>query len=294
MQGMRKLFVAVLATAVLLGMGSIAFAQSDGNVDILWRNNNNGIPVVWYMNGYTYVTYASMTISPYTSVSTAWQINGLNDFDQDGHTDLLWRNTSGNGIPVVWLMNNRTYVTWKSTSSSSVSSVFHIGATSDINNDGNADIMWRNMNNGIPVAWYMNHYTYVTWQTTTISPYTSVSTRFTMSGMADFDKDGHDDILWHNSGNGIPLVWLMNGNTYVTWKTMTEFSSISTVWSINGIGDFNKDGNQDIMWRNRSNGLPIVWLMNGYTYVTWQSTSNYSSVSTSTFGLPGAAEFGAY
>jgi len=35
--------------------------------------------------------------------------------------------------------------------------------------------------------------------------------------------------------------------------------------------DFNSDGKTDILWRNKSTGQNVVWLMNGTTYgsYTW-------------------------
>jgi len=38
-----------------------------------------------------------------------------------------------------------------------------------------------------------------------------------------------------------------------------------------GTDDFNGDGKTDILWRNKSTGQNVVWLMNGTTYgsYTW-------------------------
>jgi len=37
-------------------------------------------------------------------------------------------------------------------------------------------------------------------------------------------------------------------------------------WTVAGIGDFNNDGNPDILWRNKSTGDDYVWYMNGVTH----------------------------
>jgi hypothetical protein len=34
-------------------------------------------------------------------------------------------------------------------------------------------------------------------------------------------------------------------------------------WVIKGIGDFNGDGQADVMWRSTMTGQNVVWLMNG-------------------------------
>jgi hypothetical protein len=42
-----------------------------------------------------------------------------------------------------------------------------------------------------------------------------------------------------------------------------------TNWQIVGTGDFNNDGKVDILWRNKSTGRNVVWLMNGTTYSSY-------------------------
>ena len=38
---------------------------------------------------------------------------------------------------------------------------------------------------------------------------------------------------------------------------------MSSPWNIVGVGDFNGDGNPDIVWRNSATGETIVWYMQG-------------------------------
>jgi hypothetical protein len=47
-----------------------------------------------------------------------------------------------------------------------------------------------------------------------------------------------------------------------------------TNWEIVGTADFNSDGKTDILWRNKSTGQNIVWLMNGAAF------SSYSLIDT--------------
>jgi hypothetical protein len=60
----------------------------------------------------------------------------------------------------------------------------------------------------------------------------------------------------------------MNG---VNWTGSAELIPVSDIsWQIMGTGDYNKDGNIDILWRNISSGTNVVWYMNG---VTWSSSA---------------------
>ena len=67
-------------------------------------------------------------------------------------------------------------------------------------------------------------------------------------GTGDFNKDGNVDILWRYEGaGGYNVVWYLNN---ATWIGSAELISVGdTVWQIMGTGDYNNDGNVDILWR---------------------------------------------
>src|SRR5206468_791573 len=75
---------------------------------------------------------------------------------------------------------------------------------------------------------------------------------------SDFNGDLHTDIVWRHTG-GTTVMWEMDGASKVG---DTNLNTISTNWSIQGIGDFNGDGKSDIVWRN-DNGTTVLWEMNG-------------------------------
>jgi hypothetical protein len=57
-------------------------------------------------------------------------------------------------------------------------------------------------------------------------------------------------------------IWAMNG-TSVTSATDVAAANPAQ-WTVQGIGDYNGDGGDDILWQ-RNDGLVYVWLMNGAT-----------------------------
>ncbi len=66
--------------------------NGDGHVDVLWRNDD-GTLTDWLGNssgGFTR-NYANSV----ASVPTSWQVVGTGDFNGDGHSDILWRNSDG-------------------------------------------------------------------------------------------------------------------------------------------------------------------------------------------------------
>ena len=83
----------------------------------------------------------------------------------------------------------------------------------------------------------------------------------------DFTGNGISDLLWRQSSTGMLAMWLMNGSSITSSQAPTYEGTTVTpgsTWSVAGIGDFNGDGNDDILWRN-SNGSLAMWLMDGST-----------------------------
>lgn len=179
------------------------------------------------------------------------------DFNGDGRTDLLWRNTL-TGDNHVWTMSGAAYggtlylrrvvdQEWK------------IETAADFNRDGKSDLLWRNHHTGENHVWLMNGSTYVT----SVALRTVVGNEWRVQGSGDFNGDGHIDLLWRNYTSGENHVWLLNGTTYVGSAVLTPLAGNAN--TIAGVGDFNGDAKPDIVWRNTATGQNSVWLMNGTT-----------------------------
>ena len=84
-----------------------------------------------------------------------------------------------------------------------------------------------------------------------------------INGTGDFNRDGDIDILWrYNAPGGYVVVWYMTGTEVTGIGVMPEVTDLN--WQIAGTGDFNLDGNIDILWRyNAPGGYVVVWYMNG-------------------------------
>ncbi len=84
-------------------------------------------------------------------------------------------------------------------------------------------------------------------------------------GTGDTNKDGIADIFWRNSVTGQDVCWQMNGQGGIL-KGVTLRTVEDTTWNIVGVGDVNGDGEQDLLWRNPTNGINVWWLMQGLEY----------------------------
>ncbi|PWB78987.1 MAG: hypothetical protein C3F08_07645 [Candidatus Methylomirabilota bacterium] len=193
-----------------------------------------------------------------------WQIAGTGDFNKDTHADILWRNISS-GANVVWYMNGAEWI--GSAELIPVSDLsWQIVGTGDFNNDTFIDILWRNASSGSNVVWYMNG---TNWIGSAVLLGVS-DPSWQIVGTGDFNKDGSADILWRYDGaGGYNLVWYLN---YASWIGSAELIPVGDpTWQIVGTGDYNSDGNIDILWRyNGAGGTNVIWYMNG---VAWAESA---------------------
>ena len=170
------------------------------------------------------------------------------DFDGDGMSDILWRNS--NGQVAIWSMSGMAQSS--SAVIATVGNEWKITASGDFDGDGKSDTLWRNSNGQVAI-WLMNGMAQKSG-----GVIATVSTDWTVVGTGDFDGDGQSDILWRNN-NGQVAIWLMNG---MSQKSGEVIATVGTDWKVAATGDFDGDGKSDILWRN-SNGQVAIWLMNG-------------------------------
>ncbi len=239
--------------------------NGDRQSDILWRNTN-GTLAGWLMNGGSIMSSGILTSGGVAAApGPTWNVAGISDFNGDGNADVLWRNTDGTLVD--WSMNGRTIVS---------SSVLNIGGvavkpdatwsvvgTGDFDGDMRADILWRK-SDGTLVEWNMNGSTVASSGLVTSSGGLAVKLDATWSvaGIGDFNGDDKRDVLWRNT-DGTLVEWNMHGSTVTSSGLVAAGAAKPDAsWSVAGIGDFNADGNSDILWRN-TNGTLAEWFLNG-------------------------------
>jgi len=211
--------------------------------DILWRSDSGEIGI-WFMNG------AALSSGPgLGTVPTAWRIVATADFNGDGRSDILWRNTS-TGEAAVWFISGVTVT--GTVGIATVGLDWKIVGAADFNGDGKADLLWR-QDSGALGVWLLNNGVYQT-----SGGLGTIANDWRIVGLADFNGDGKTDLLWRSSGGGVGI-WLLNG---VAPPTTAGLGMIPTDWRIVGVGDFSGDGKADILWRQDA-GLYAMWFMNG-------------------------------
>jgi serralysin len=177
-----------------------------------------------------------------------------NNFDGDGHVELLWQNDDG--TPAAWLVNGTGLVAGANVGFNPGPS-WHTKGLGDFDGDGKADILWQN-DDGTPAVWLMNGLGLSSGANVGFNP----GAAWHVIAAADFDGDGKADILWQNA-DGTPAIWLMNGTDLIAGASLFN---PGPSWHVIGAGDFDGDGKADILWQN-SSGQAAVWLMNGTSLI---------------------------
>lgn len=146
-----------LVTPALIGdldwrIVAVADMNRDGWPDFVWRHRTQGLLSVWTMNGTRMVE--GHLLQPDKVADLTWTVVGAGDFNRDGHTDLVWRNTA-DGRLSVWIMQGSTLIDGRSLSPDVVADTgWQIRAVKDVNGDGWPDLLWQHTDGNLSV-WLM-------------------------------------------------------------------------------------------------------------------------------------------
>jgi hypothetical protein len=275
------------ATEVVAGVGDF---NGDGKADILLidpgavASTGNLTARILFSNGSGTPTSTPVNASiPQSATAnygthTGWHVAAIADFDNDGKADILWRfaNQVANVSPAwspgqtsLWYMNGATRVNvsslpialgpYQNTVGGANPTGLQIAGMGDFNGDGYMDILLRNGNTGSTAIWLMRG----------VDP----STLMPIKMANDADINGIGDAR----GSG----YTVDGNGLIISAGAYTGSTTTGKWSVVGIGDFDGDGKDDVLWRYLNTGHTYVWTMDGRTIIGGGFTSVYP-------GLPAA------
>jgi hypothetical protein len=243
--------------------------NKDGKIDLVWHNGGTGQTQVWFMDGVTMASQA--TLDPRYPVldSSGWSFAGTGDFNYDGKVDVVWHN-GGTGVTKVWYMDGVTMASQAALDPrypTPDSSGWRFAGTGDFNYDGKVDVVWHNGGTGQTQVWYMDGVT-MTNQAPLDPRYpTPDSSGWRFAGTGDFNYDGKVDVVWHNGGTGATQVWYLDGVTMTSQATLDPRypTPDSSGWRFAGTGDYDYDGKIDVLWHNGTTGATQVWYLDGVT-----------------------------
>jgi sRNA-binding regulator protein Hfq len=125
----------------------------------------------------------------------------------------------------------------------------------DLNGDGKADLLWRNVKTTNVAIWLMNG--------ANIGSFAflgGVPTQWEIKGVGDVNGDGRADVVWKHSISHMVAIWFMNG---LKISSISLPGGVAPEWKLEAVGDTNGDGKADLVWMNANTGQVTIWLMNG-------------------------------
>ena len=225
--------------------------NGDGRSDILWRHADGTIGT-WSGTDSGGFTPNNASI---VTVSTDWRVAGTGDFNGDGRGDIYWRHDSG--IVGSWLGAAGNAFAVDQGSIVAVANSWQVEGIGDFNGDGRDDILWRSAAGEVG-NWLGSASGALAYNAA--AGVTVADTYWQVAGVGDFNGDGRDDILWRG-GNGEIGSWNATGIGGFTYNASAGIAGAPLSWQVAGVGDFNGDNRDDIVWRSDS-GEVGVWLAN--------------------------------
>lgn len=215
-------------------------------------------------DGRAFVARATLDCGTVESNSTSLSVVRRADWDGNGGNDIVWRNAV-TGVNLLWKCDgtpsDSTFVIGTSSFPTVADRAWTIVGQGDVNQDGLLDLVWRNTATGDNSVWLMNGTAYAG----AIALPRVADANWEIRGVADLNRDGIADLLWRNRRTGVNVIWYMNEAFTGTIGTAGLPSVIDPNWQIEGVADFNGDGDADVLWRNARTAATAVWYVSGST-----------------------------
>ena len=190
-----------------------------------------------------------------------------NDFNGDGRSDVLWR--SDTGVLSEWLGQSGGTFAYNPNADYQVDIGWQIIGFGDFNGDTRDDILWRHQNGDI-MEWLAQAGGAFAWNP--VEPH-ALPTDWHLVGIADFNGDGRDDMMWRTDITGTLTEWLGQADGSFAANPNAQYI-LSPNWQVAGVGDFNGDGRDDILWRNEV-GAMSEWLGQVGGTFAWNPSAAY-------------------
>lgn len=236
--------------------------NADGQKDLLWQDHSTNevyIEIVTDINNPT-PTYTKHSLGFVSD--PAWHAEAVADFNGDASKpDILLFNYETRLVEQ-WLVDAQTVILKRPFKTLPVAEGWRIEGTGNFDGDHDAsDIVWRNYLTLKVCIWDVSYDTPFAFHM-----YDGPrDVNWAMEGADDFNGDGVPDLIWRNYANGKQAVWFLGGGFVKGFTMLERLNTTPQAWDLEGIGDFNNDGHDDLIYRNYTTGQVIAWLMQSET-----------------------------
>lgn len=255
--------------------------DGDGKSDIAWRrpiaNTTSHRVYLTHMNGASHVdttlipkvisnTYSSVSTGNFGSLKTL-----VNPSLENDKADFYFRNNS-TGVGFFCFFNSDYSQSMECSSTFTLSANLNLLHSTDFNNDGFIDFLFRHPTTGAM---------YIAYNTNRVTVFNSIGTlpvSESFVGVGDYDADGKADLLFRNNATTFISVASNPASSYLNLSVSTF--GIPSYRTLLRPGDYNGDGKDDLIVRDNFTGvvsMANVTLANGFiTTDIWQPLGTVS------------------
>jgi hypothetical protein len=212
-----------------------------------------------------------------------WQFQRFQrgDFNRDGYSDIVIRNTSTGANQLQYIIERSpSTATTLPTMSATDGCQWYVGATPDLNYDGNPDIVWHGPGCKRTVLWTISS----SGSRTSTVELAAADSNLELIGAGDFNNDMRPDLVWRRKDNNKLVFWRMNN----TAKLESIEKAVPAGFTPAGVADASAGvngsvgGTPDIfMWQLSGGNRAYSWLNMSSPFTTGSTQSMGFSTSTS-------------
>ena len=158
----------------------------------------------------------------------SWRIVAANDFNEDGHPDLVWQDPVS-GWAQIWYMGGPQGITIQNAATLTLRNSWHIVGSGDFNGDGHPDLLWQDPVSGTVQIWYLTGEL----GNQLLSAVNLTANSWHVVAVDDFNRDGHPDVVWQDPASGASQMWFLGGAQGITQIGTASFSGANP-WRIVG------------------------------------------------------------
>jgi hypothetical protein len=233
--------------------------DANGVPDVLWQEDANRLPVVWFMGGFD--GSFPITGKAISGPVLGWKLVASADLDRNGKPDLLWQEDASRAISVWYMGGVDGTVILSAKGISGPIPGWRLAASADLDLDDRPDLLWQEDGTGVLVVWFMGG---VDGSVPVSGKLISgVIPGWRMVAAADLDGNGRQDLLWQEDANRLPVVWYMGGPDGTIPLSGKAISSPIAGWRMVAAADLDRSGKPDLLWQEDANRVLVVWYMGG-------------------------------
>jgi hypothetical protein len=212
---------------------TVSLSGIDGESSIFWQNRFNGQSLFWQMD-----LTNNLALVPLPTITAGWLmedalfINPSDDFEGGGVYVLRnYSNGVDQGKIELRVLNDQGQVVVTNSLGRVNDLNWRIADVSDLDGNGQFDLLWRNYQTGQVGAWLFKDTAYSTYQWLDLPAVADVNWQL-VDAAPLIGTGGDADFLWRNYVTGQTLIWQMDGATFLNTLAIEPTIPANSGWSV--------------------------------------------------------------